>query len=184
MANRRLLVWTLASFHVAGLTIGFVLPAYASGGLSDVLPEFGTIPGLLGYAYLWMLSFLATRWVLTEDVLETESAPIDEPVTTDTNRLIRLPGSLHGGTGLAVTRVDRDALDSFRPLADAVPEQFVGQEIRIDVPDLDDLPGTGAERGEIELGGDSFTITEGAQIVPEYVGVYLMARGHAEKEKE
>ncbi|MFC7210614.1 DNA primase small subunit PriS [Natronoarchaeum sp. GCM10025321] len=129
-------------------------------------------------------AFYQVARLLTEDVLETESAPIDEPVTTDTNRLIRLPGSLHGGTGLAVTRVSRDALDSFRPLADAVPEQFVGQEIRIDVPDLDGLPGTGAERGEIELGGDSFTITEGAQIVPEYVGVYLMARGHAEKEKE
>jgi|AntDeeMinimDraft_5_1070356.scaffolds.fasta_scaffold00103_17 hypothetical protein len=89
MANRRLLVWTLASFHVAGLTIGFVLPAYASGGLSDVLPEFGTIPGLLGYAYLWMLSFLATRWVLTEDVLDETLGGALQPVI--------LRGSAAGG---------------------------------------------------------------------------------------
>ena len=67
--DRRLLVWTLASFHAAGFTLGFVVPAYASGGLSDVLPGFGTLPGVVGYAYLWGLSYLATRWVLTEDVL-------------------------------------------------------------------------------------------------------------------
>jgi hypothetical protein len=69
-ADRRLLVWTLASFHAAGLTVGFVIPSYASGGLSDVLPEFGTVPGIVGYAYLWALSYLATRWVLTEETLD------------------------------------------------------------------------------------------------------------------
>lgn len=70
MGDRRLLVWTLASFHVAGLTLAVVLPAYVSGGLSDVLPEVGTTVGILGYAYLWVLSYLATRWVLTADVFE------------------------------------------------------------------------------------------------------------------
>lgn len=69
MADRRLVVWTLASFHTVGFTLAFVTPAYASGGLSDALPNFGTLPGVLGYGYLWGLSYLATRWVLTEDVL-------------------------------------------------------------------------------------------------------------------
>ncbi|SFR99311.1 hypothetical protein SAMN05216559_2187 [Halomicrobium zhouii] len=87
--DRRLLVWTLASFHVAGLTIGFVIPAYASGGLSDVLPEFGTIPGVLGYAYLWVLSWLATRWVLTDEVFEATLAGAVRPVI--------LRGSAGGG---------------------------------------------------------------------------------------
>jgi len=94
MADRRLLVWTLASFHVAGLTIGFVLPAYASGGLSDVLPAFGTVPGLLGYAYLWVLSYLATRWVLTEETLDETLDGALQPVI--------LRGSAAGGlVGLA-----------------------------------------------------------------------------------
>lgn len=88
-ADRRLLVWTLASFHVAGLTIGFVLPAYVSGGLSDVLPEFGTVLGFLGYAYLWVLSFLATRWVLTDEVLDATLAGAVRPVI--------LRGSAGGG---------------------------------------------------------------------------------------
>lgn len=74
MADRRLLVWTLASFHAAGLTLGFVLPAYVSGGLSDALPEVGTVPGILGYGYLWGLSYLATRWVLVEEVLDATLA--------------------------------------------------------------------------------------------------------------
>ncbi len=48
----------------------------------------------------------------------------DAPVTTDVHRLIRLPGSLHGGTGFRVAPVERDRLDRFDPFADAVP--FVG----------------------------------------------------------
>ncbi|TYT62255.1 DNA primase small subunit PriS [Natrialba swarupiae] len=106
--------------------------------------------------------------------VERDNAPIDEPVTTDTNRLIRLPGSLHGGSGLETLRLDRDEIDDFEPLSDAVPETFRGQEIAVDVTD----------GGEVELGGDIFTVSEGDQSLPEYVGVFLMARGRAEKEKE
>ncbi|RQG95851.1 DNA primase small subunit PriS [Natrarchaeobius chitinivorans] len=106
--------------------------------------------------------------------VERDGAPIDEPVTTDTNRLIRLPGSLHGGSGLETVRLERDEIDDFDPLVDAVPETFRGQEIAVDVTD----------GGEIELGGDIFTVPEGDQSVQEYVGVFLMARGRAEKEKE
>jgi DNA primase small subunit len=43
----------------------------------------------------------------------------DAPVTTDIHRLIRLPGSLHGGTGLRVLPLSRDALERFEPLRDA-----------------------------------------------------------------
>jgi DNA primase small subunit len=44
----------------------------------------------------------------------------DAPVTTDIHRLIRLPGSLHGGTGFRVTPLSRAELESFDPLRDAV----------------------------------------------------------------
>jgi DNA primase small subunit len=111
---------------------------------------------------------------LADEVVEHDNAPIDEPVTTDTNRLIRLPGSLHGGSGLAVRRIDREELEGFDPLVEAIPETFRGQEIAIDV----------TEPGLVELGGDSFTIDDGNQNILEYVGVFLMARGRAEKERE
>ncbi|MFB6171142.1 MAG: DNA primase small subunit PriS [Haloarculaceae archaeon] len=112
--------------------------------------------------------------VVAHETVEAENAPIDEPVTTDINRLIRLPGSLHGGSGLAVRRIDRDALDEFDPLVDAVPATFRNHDIAVDVTD----------GGAVDLGGDSFTLPEGEQTVPEYVGVFLMARGRAEKGRE
>ncbi|WP_424004286.1 DNA primase small subunit PriS [Haloarcula salina] len=112
--------------------------------------------------------------VVVHEVVAADNAPIDEPVTTDTNRLIRLPGSLHGGSGLEVQRLDRDALDAFDPLTDAVPETFRGHEITVEVTD----------GGPVELGGDSFTLEAGNHSVPEHVGVFLMARGRAEKGKE
>ncbi len=115
---------------------------------------------------------LAERFAMR--AVERDNAPIDEPVTTDTNRLIRLPGSLHGGSGLKTVRLERDEIADFDPLDDAVPETFRGHEISVDVTD----------GGEVELGGDSFTVSEGDQSLPEYVAVFLMARGRAEKEKE
>src|SRR4029077_225847 len=45
----------------------------------------------------------------------------DAPVTTDIHRLIRLPGSLHGGTGFRVVPLDRDRLDRFDPFREALP---------------------------------------------------------------
>ncbi len=44
----------------------------------------------------------------------------DAPVTTDIHRLIRLPGSLHGGTGFRVVPLAREELDGFDPFAQAV----------------------------------------------------------------
>ena len=46
----------------------------------------------------------------------------DAPVTTDIHRLIRLPGSLHGGTGFRVVPVPFEALDGFDPFVSALPE--------------------------------------------------------------
>ena len=111
---------------------------------------------------------------LAREAVEEETAPIDEPVTTDVKRLIRLPGSLHGGSGLVVRPIDRADVTDFEPLEDAVPKRFTRRDIRIDVTDP----------GHVVLGGDSFTIGAGEQTVRESVGVFLMARGRAEKVTE
>ena len=111
---------------------------------------------------------------LVQEVIEEDNAPIDEPVTTDTNRLIRLPGSIHGGSGLGVKRIDRDAIDAFDPLVDAVPETFRSHEITVEVTD----------GGRVELDGDSFTLEEREVSVPESLGVFLMCRNRAEKGQE
>jgi DNA primase small subunit len=117
-----------------------------------------------------LVSALAAR------VTATDAAAIDEPVTTDTRRLIRLPGTLHGGSALVVTPLDRDRdeLTDFEPLRDAVPERFVGREIRIE---------TDAER-TVELNGERVRVESGRNTVPEYAGAFLMARGEARKAPE
>ena len=111
---------------------------------------------------------------LFERVREADGAPIDEPVTTDINRLIRLPGSLHGGTGLRVCRIDREDLDGFDPLVDAVPDTFTGNRIMVEV----------TEPLSVSLAGEKFNLDGGVQSVPEHLGVFAMARGHAEKARE
>ncbi len=103
-----------------------------------------------------------------------DNAPIDEPVTTDTNRLIRLPGSLHGGSGLSVRRLSREELDDFDPLVDAVPATFRNHEITVELP----------ESRRVALGDVSRTLEAGTHTVPEYAGIFLMARGWAEKGRE
>ncbi|PSP55547.1 DNA primase catalytic subunit PriS [Halobacteriales archaeon QS_1_67_19] len=112
--------------------------------------------------------------VMTRRVAAEESAAIDEPVTTDLRRLIRLPGSLHGGTGLEVTRIPRGAVADFDPLVDPVPDTFEGHEVSIEVTDP----------GPVELNDESFTLSEGDVSLPEHVAVFLMARGRAEKGRE
>jgi len=119
-------------------------------------------------------AFLKVARKYVAETVEAENAPIDEPVTTDTNRLIRLPGTLHGGSGLHVQRLTREQLNDFDPLVDAVPETFVGHDISVEVT---------AER-TLELLGETLTVEPGVVSVPEYAGIFLMARGAAEKAKE
>ncbi|MFW6321114.1 MAG: DNA primase small subunit PriS [Halohasta sp.] len=114
-----------------------------------------------------------TKEVIAE-VTETETAPIDEPVTTDTHRLIRLPKTLHGGSGLVVRPIDREDLDEFAPLVDAIPEAFRDGEVTIRVD----------EPRRIELDGDITKLEPGVHTVATYVGVFLMARGEAQKDEE
>ncbi|WP_136601804.1 DNA primase catalytic subunit PriS [Salinigranum halophilum] len=107
---------------------------------------------------------------LAREVVADETAPIDEPVTTDLRRLIRFPGSLHGGTGLVVRRLPVAGIESFDPLVDAVAEPFTDREIRVEV----------TEPGPVQMEGDSFRVEEGVVSVRECVGVFLLARGRAE----
>jgi DNA primase small subunit len=92
----------------------------------------------------------------------------DEPVTVDTRRLIRFPGSLHGKTGLRVVTIPLDEINDFNPLKDAV----VFDEISIKVKLSDDV--------DFELGDDHFTLTAGTHDLPKYAAVYLMCRGAAQ----
>jgi len=92
----------------------------------------------------------------------------DEPVTADIKRLIRLPGSLHGKTGLKVEKVDIDAIDEFEPLRDAIA--FGDEIVEIEVK----------KPFSIEMNEERYELKKGRARVPEYVAVFAVARGFAE----
>ena len=92
---------------------------------------------------------------------------IDPPVTADIKRLIRLPNSLHGKTGLRVTPVPIDRLEDFDPSIDAV---VFGEE-RVKVRLL--------RKVKVRMMGCKYELEPGRANVPEYLAIYLICRGVA-----
>jgi DNA primase small subunit len=113
---------------------------------------------------------LAAWKSLIREAISQIKVTIDVPVTADTKRLIRLPTSLHGGSGLRVTPLTLDEFRLFDPLHDAVvfSDRFISVRI---------LKPTTAE-----LKGETIKVQQGTTELPEHTAVYLMARGLAEYE--
>jgi DNA primase small subunit len=100
--------------------------------------------------------------------LKEHAALADEPVTTDIKRLIRLPTSLHGGSGFRVTPLSPRELADFDPLIDAVV--FGTRDIPIDLS----VPLS------MDILGSTYTLEKGLSTVPEALAVFLCCRGVAE----
>lgn len=103
--------------------------------------------------------------LLDEEVRPRFSAEIDEPVTSDIKRLIRLPWSLHGKTGLRVTPMDREELDQFDPLRDAVPSIYPDRPVEVFV----------RKPSVVELKDQKFVV-EGRCEVPTYAAMFMLGR--------
>jgi DNA primase small subunit len=100
--------------------------------------------------------------------VKERGAAVDEPVTTDIKRLIRMPTSLHGGSGLRVVEVPLRDFAAFDPLEDAVV--FGDREVKVDAAfDL-----------SVPMLGNVHVIQKGQNLVPEALAVYLCCRGIAE----
>ena len=105
---------------------------------------------------------------LTRRVRE-RGALADEPVTTDIKRLIRMPSSLHGGSGFRVTPLTAGELEDFDPLIDAVV--FGDRRVSIE-------PGVGLS---MPILGNTYIIEKGKiSTVPEALAIFLCCRGVAE----
>jgi DNA primase small subunit len=100
--------------------------------------------------------------------LLSRAALADEPVTTDTKRLIRMPTSLHGGSGMRVQPLELRDLHDFDPLTDAVV--FGTRDMKVDQK----FPLT------IPMLGSTYELKKGIITVPEAVAVFLCCRGMAE----
>ncbi|MVT13427.1 MAG: DNA primase catalytic subunit PriS [Euryarchaeota archaeon] len=93
----------------------------------------------------------------------------DEPVTTDVHRLIRLPGTLHGKTGLIVKPLKIEEIDNFNPLEDAVYSRF-SKNVKINL----------SKNFSIKMMGERFDLSEGEQEVPEFLALFLVLRNIAD----
>ncbi len=100
--------------------------------------------------------------------LLNRAALADEPVTTDTKRLIRMPTSLHGGSGMQVQSLELRDLADFDPLVDAVV--FGTRDVKVNLNFNLKMP----------MLGSTYELQKGITTVPEAVAVFLCARGAAE----
>ena len=91
----------------------------------------------------------------------------DEPVTGDIHRLIRLPGSLHGGTGLVVKKLKANELEKFDPYT--MPIAFGEKPVRIRC----------AMKHPVQMGNEFKIQPEEVTELPEYAAIYFMARNFA-----
>ncbi len=107
---------------------------------------------------------LLIGWLMAE-VPARSSAQVDEPVTRDIKRLIRLPYSLHGKTGLRVISMTREELTGFDPLRDAFPDVYPDTPMKIRL----------AKRIDMKLKKERFT-GEGEIEVPTWAGIFLVLR--------
>jgi DNA primase small subunit len=111
---------------------------------------------------------LSTWKTLSSRAVEKRSAKIDTVVTTDIHRLIRLPGTLNGHTGLLAMKVQRERLEDFDPFNEALAFQGT-MKIRVkDCPNfvLDKKEFGPYQNEEVEL--------------PSYAAMLLLCKRRAE----
>lgn len=109
-------------------------------------------------------------WKLLERAKEEVATHVDSVVTTDLHRIMRLPGTLHGKTGLLAKVISPSEIDSFDPFVEAVvlPKSVVSVSVKAPIP-------------EIRLWNEAYGPFERGQRVdaPKALGVLLIAKGAA-----
>ena len=107
---------------------------------------------------------------IAERLISDGCARIDENVTKDPSHLMRLPNTIHGGSGLVAKRIPSlAALEKFDPMTDAIA--FKGRELKIKA----DSP------NPITMGGEAYGPFRGETVdVPVYVATYLYLKGVAD----
>ncbi len=126
--------------------------------------EVMTMPGFNKYRIMDKNDEKVLNYIVVK-VKKEEQCEIDEPVTTDIHRLIRMPHSLHGKTGLAVVPIKIDEFHGFNPLKEAIAGPFRNFELRIKL----------TKSYQIDFDSESHNLSPGEQTVPGPLGVFLAA---------
>jgi DNA primase small subunit len=97
----------------------------------------------------------------------------DAPVTTDIHRLIRLPGSLHGGTGFRVIPLSRAELEEFDPLRDGLAPAPTEESVEVELTENVDVEvrrtaihGATGERRSLSAPAALFLVLRGEARLP------------------
>ncbi|MCX8175671.1 MAG: hypothetical protein N3E48_00360 [Candidatus Bathyarchaeota archaeon] len=109
------------------------------------------------------------KWIkIVEKALIKAVVPVDTVVTTDIHRLIRLPGTLHGKTGLKAVAIPINMIEEFDPLTDALA--FKDEKVRIKVK----------ISRMLRFNGEIFKLSKGEIVtLPSPVAIFLLARNVA-----
>jgi len=110
----------------------------------------------------------ATWRNIVQRAIGETAAKIDTVVTTDVHRLIRLPGTLNGHTGLLGVDVSLERLDEFDPFKEALAFHGI---TRIRVKDSP----------KFNLGGEQFGPYQNEEVeLPSYAAMLLLCKRRAE----
>jgi len=93
---------------------------------------------------------------------------IDRQTSVDVAKIVRVPDTIHGGTGLLANSIGIGELHNFRPLRDAVI--FGDSTVKVKTDSLPKFTIGGREFGPLEKGGHE---------LPGFAAIYLLARGDA-----
>jgi DNA primase small subunit len=122
-------------------------------------PNFKT-----GRQYISRFDSPLIQKIIENLAIHMEAEDTDKMVSIDTSRLIRLPDTLHGGSGLAARRVTD--LEKFDPLTDALA--FGGEKMKI---------GLREQVPVFEMSEQSFgPFDPGIVELPEYAALYLLLK--------
>lgn len=136
--------------------------------IASQLERSGELPGWLDDPDWGALR--PSRWrELVSRAISEERVRIDPVVTQDVHRLVRLPWSLNGKTGLAAARIPLERVEDFDPFEEAVVLR--GPPVKVSV----------LFAPRFRIGGQEFGPFDGPVEVrlPPYAAVYLMLRGLA-----
>ena len=107
--------------------------------------------------------------LLLSSLIEKEKLFLDRQTSVDLVKIIRVPDTIHGSTGLQAKEFSREELNEFNPLKESII--FSTNPIKVFV----------RKTPKFLLGGESFgPFNEQETELPEFAAVYLMARNSAE----
>ncbi|HIH16794.1 MAG TPA: hypothetical protein HA252_05295 [Candidatus Diapherotrites archaeon] len=96
---------------------------------------------------------------------------VDRQTSADISKIVRVPDTLHGSTGLLAKTVALEALPAFDPLKETVVFGGGGETVKVKA----------LKAPRFSLGGEGFgPYSQEVVELPEFAAIYLLARGAAE----